>query len=173
MIMTSERMELVGADRARYFVPTAICIYLAALCLVLIATSAFLHSLQNAVAVTAAGLFGLLLTGGLGLLFWRAQSRDLLYRRVATGGDALTNFAAVRSAAVRAGWRIVREEPARQIDARTSESLLDAGERVAVQFRGSDVLVASICDPSVGFSLVGRRHCDGHRETVRQAVLAS
>jgi hypothetical protein len=47
------------------------------------------------------------------------------------------------------------------------------GERVAVRFRGSDVLVASICDPSVGFSLVGRRHCQEHRDIVRTAVLAA
>jgi len=165
-------MELVGVDRARYFVPTAVCIYLAGLCLVLIVTSAFLVSMQNAVAVTAAGVFGLLMTGGLGLIFWRAQRRDLQYMRVATTADAPSNFAAVQSAARRAGWRIVREEPARHLDAETSVSLLDGGERVAVEFRGSDVLVASICDPSIGFSLVGRRHCAEHREAVRQAVLS-
>jgi hypothetical protein len=32
-------------------------------------------------------------------------------------------------------------------------------------------LVASICDPSVGFSLVGRRRCAEHRALVRSAVL--
>jgi hypothetical protein len=31
--------------------------------------------------------------------------------------------------------------------------------------------VACICDPDVGFSLVGRRRCQQHRELVRQAVL--
>jgi hypothetical protein len=165
-------MELAGLDRARYFLPTAICVYLAGLCLVLMITSAFLVSLQNAVAVTAAGLFGLVLTGGLGYSFWRAQRQDLRYTRVQTQSDAPENFAAVRSAAVLAGWRIASEEPASRLVAQTTVTLLDVGERVAVRFRGSDVLVASICDPSVGFSLVGRRHCEEHRELVRQAVLA-
>jgi hypothetical protein len=44
-------------------------------------------------------------------------------------------------------------------------------ERVAAQFRGTEVLIASICDPSIGFSLAGRRHCVDHREFVRQVVL--
>jgi hypothetical protein len=168
--MNPERLELVGTDRARYFVPTAICLYLAVLCVVLIITSAFIVSLQNAVAVTAAGVFGLIMTGGLGLIFLHAQRRDLLFVQVSTATDASSNFAAVKSAATRAGWRIVREEPARRLDAEASISMLDAGERVAVEFRGNEVLVASICDPSVGFSLVGRRHCAAHRELVRQSV---
>jgi hypothetical protein len=67
----------------------------------------------------------------------------------------------------------VREDAPWRLDAETSVSLLDAGERIAVRFRGSDVLVASICDPRVGFSLVGRRHCAEHRELVRQAVSGS
>ena len=59
----------------------------------------------------------------------------------------------------------------RTLLAQTSGALLDVGERVAVRFRDSDVLVASICDPSIGFSLAGRRHCADHREYVRQVVL--
>jgi hypothetical protein len=133
-------------------------------------TSAFLMSLQNAVAVTAAGVFGLVLTGGLGCLFWRAQRRDLRFTRLTTAAEASANYAAVRRAAERAGWRIVKEEPASRLEARASGSLLDVGERVEVQFRGSEVWVASICDPDVGFSLTGRRHCAAHRELVRQAV---
>lgn len=172
MTRTSERIQLAGMDRARYFAPTAICIYLAALCLVLILTSGFLGSLQDAVAVTVAGAFGLMLTGGLGFLFWRTQRRELEYTRLTTAADAASNFAWVQSAAQRAGWRIVRAESGRRLDAEVSVSLLDKGERVAVQFRGNDVLVASICDPGIGFSLVGRRHCAAHRELVRQAVLA-
>ena len=46
------------------------------------------------------------------------------------------------------------------------------GEIVAVKFRQHDVLVASICDPGVGFSLVGRRRCTENRERVRLAVSA-
>jgi len=164
-------MELVGADRARYFIPTAICVYLSALCIVLIITSAFLVNLQNAVAVATAGVFGLLLSVGLGLLFWRAQRVELRYRRVSTSSDALSNFKLVSAAAQRAGWRVLREEPGRRLDAQACGSILNVGERIAVQFCDSDVLVASICDPSVGFSLVGRRHCEEHRDLVRRAVL--
>jgi hypothetical protein len=165
-------MQLVGADRARYFAPTVICVYLSALCLVLIVTSIFLVTLQDAAAVTAAGGFGLLLTGGLGLLFWQAQRRDLLYETISTPFDADSNFQSVLAAARAAGWRILREEPSRQIDAQACGSLLNVGERIAIQFRDSDVLVASICDPNVGFSLVGRRHCEEHRALVRRVVLA-
>jgi hypothetical protein len=165
-------MELLGADRARYFAPTAICVYLFVLCLLLIITSLFLVSMQDAIAVTAAGLFGLVLSGGLGLLFWRAQRRDLLYESIATRSDARSNFQLVLAAARGAGWRILREEPPRQIDAQVCGSLLNVGERIAVHFRDNEVLVASICDPSVGFSLVGRRHCREHRELVRRTVLA-
>jgi regulator of protease activity HflC (stomatin/prohibitin superfamily) len=164
-------MELTGVDRLRYFVPTAICIYLAALCAVLIVTSAFIVSLSNAVAVTVAGSFGLSMSGGLGLIFWHAQRRDLQFSRITTSSDAQSNFEAVRSAADRAGWRLLVLDPGRRLVAQTSGVLLDVGERVAVQFRDRDVLVASICDPSIGFSLAGRRHCADHREFVRQVVL--
>ena len=169
--MNAERMQLTGGDRLRYFVPTAICIYLAAICALLIVTSAFLVSMQNAVAVTGAGLFGLVLSSGLGLVFWRAQRRDLQFLRVATDSDAQLNFEAVRTAVDRAGWRILVEEPGRRLEAQTAGMLLNVGERVAVQFRGHEVLIASICDPSIGFSLAGRRHCAGHREFLREVVL--
>jgi hypothetical protein len=168
--MNAERMELTGVDRLRYFVPTAICLYLAALCAVLLVTSAFMVSRQNAVAVTVAGLYGLLLSGGLGLIFWRAQRRDLQFLRILTSSDAQSNFEAVRSAVECAGWRILVEDPGRRLVAQTPGALLHVGERVAVQFLDSDVLVASICDPSIGFSLAGRRHCVEHRELVRHAV---
>jgi hypothetical protein len=169
--MHAERMELTRMDRLRYFVPTAICIYLAALCAVLIVTSAFIVSPQNAVAASVAGLFGLFMSGGLGLIFWRAQRRDLQFLRVTTASDARSNYEVVRSAVDRAGWRVLVEDPGRALLAQTSGAVLDVGERVAVRFRDSDVLVASICDPSIGFSLAGRRHCAGHREFVRQVVL--
>jgi len=169
--MNSQRMKLVGAERLRYFAPTAICIYLAALCALLIVISRFIVTLQNAVAITAAGLFGLLLSVGLGLLFWRAQRRDLQFSTLTTSSDAQSNFEAVRSAMHRAGWRILAQEPGCGLDAQTSGALLGVGERVAVRFRDSDVLVACFCDPAIGFSLAGRRHCADHREIVRQAVL--
>jgi hypothetical protein len=169
--MSVERMKLTGVDRLRYFVPTAICLYLAALCAVLIVTSAFIVSRQSAVAITVAGLYGLLLSGGLGLIFWLAQRRDLRFLRITTSSDAQSNFEAVRAAADRAGWRILVQDPGRRFVAQTSGPLLDAGERVVVQFCDNEVLVASICDPSIGFSLTGRRHCAGHREFVRRVVL--
>jgi hypothetical protein len=168
--MNSERLHLGGVERARYYLPTAICFYLATLCLVLTFTSTFLRTLQNAVAVTAAGLFGLLLSAGLGFVFWQAQRRDLSFTLLRTTADAPSNFAAVRAAALRAGWRILREDAPRRLDAQTPSAILDVGERVTVQFRDSDVLVASICDPSIGFSLVGRRKCAEHRELVRRTV---
>ena len=127
--------------------------------------------MQNAVAVTGAGLFGLVLSSGLGLVFWRAQRRHLQFLRVATDSDAQLNFEAVRTAVDRAGWRILVEEPGRRLEAQTAGMLLNVGERVAVQFRGHEVLIASICDPSIGFSLAGRRHCAGHREFLREVVL--
>lgn len=168
--MALERLELGGMDRARYFAPTAICVYLAGICALLVVVSAFLVSVEKAVAVAGVGLFGLLLTGAMGALFWKAQRRELLYTRLATSADSRANFAAVRQAALQAGWRIVREEPACRLDAETTVFQLNAGERIAVQFRDGDVLVACICDPSIGFSLVGRRHCAEHRELLRRCV---
>jgi hypothetical protein len=168
--MKVERLQLAGRDRTRYFIPTVICAYLATICIVLMATSLFLVSVQNAVAVTAAGAFGLLLSGGLGVAFWTAQRRDLEYLRLVTNADAAANFDKVKAALQQAGWRIVRAEPALRLDAITSGAILEIGERVAVEFRGNVVLVASICDPSVGFSLAGRRHCAAHRDLVRQGA---
>ena len=61
-----ERLRLAGMERAKYFAPVAICAYLAALCVALIITSAFLDGVRDAVAITAAGIFGLLVCGSLG-----------------------------------------------------------------------------------------------------------
>jgi len=169
MQIKAERLQLRGLDRARYFMPTAICVYLFALCSVLIITSAFLANPQHAVAVAAAGVFGLVLSGGLGSAFWCAQRRELQYTRVAAG-DAAAGYAAVREAMLAAGWRIVRDEPGCRLDAQASALLLNEGERVTVQFRDHEVWVASICDPRVGFSLAGRRHCTEHRERVLRAL---
>jgi len=163
-------MALRPGERARYYAPTAICGYLATLCVLLIVTSRFVVHLQNAVAVTAAGVFGLVLAGGLGLAFWRAQRRDLEFLRIRTASDARSNFDVVRAAVASAGWSVRHESPGSALDAETAGTLLRRGERIAVRFRGGDVLVASICDPEVGFSLVGRRRCAGHRAIVQRAV---
>jgi hypothetical protein len=69
-----------------------------------------------------------------------------------------------------AGWRIVREDPPQQIEAWTAGDMLELGERVVVLFREGSILIASICDPAIGFSLAGRRRCEEHRERIRQAV---
>ena len=168
--MKAERLQLAGLDRARYFMPTAICLYLGTICSVLILTAPFLVHMQNSVAVAVAGVFGLVLSMALGAVFWRLQRRDLAYVEMATGNDATANYAAVRAAVSGAGWTVVRDEPARRREARVSVLLLKEGERVTVLFRGSSVLVASICDPSIGFSLSGRRHCLEHRALVLDAV---
>jgi hypothetical protein len=171
--MMMQRMELKGAEKVKYFATTIICVYLATLCAVLIVTSAFFSRMQDAIAVTAAGLFGLVMSGLLGLAFFCSLRRELRYDRIVTSNDAGSNFRAVRAAILDVHWRVTYELPDRQLDAQTADSRFTVGERVQIRFAGSDVLVASICDPSVGFSLVGRRRCAEHRGFVRSAVLQS
>jgi hypothetical protein len=129
--------------------------------------------MQDAPAVTAAGLFGLVMSGLLGLAFFYSQRRELQYDRIVTSNDARANFQAVRAALLDVQWRVTSELSDRQLDAQTSDSRFTVGERVQIRFAGSDVLVASICDPSVGFSLVGRRRCAENRGLVRNAVRQS
>jgi hypothetical protein len=167
-----ERLQLAGLERAKYFAPVAICGYLAALCLALIITSAFLDKIGDAVAITVAGVFGLLVSGALGVAILRMQLSELRYVVVPTEADPLANFEAVGRLAHRSGWHITAEVPGKCLEARTSGSILNEGELVAVKFRQQDVLVASICDPGIGFSLVGRRRCIQNRELVRLAVSA-
>jgi len=168
--MHAERLQLAGVERAKYFAPVAICVYLAALCVALIITSAFLENMRDAIAITAAGLFGLMVSGGLGAAILRTQLRELRYVVIRTAGSAESNFESVRAQAEQLGWQVISQEPGRLLRARTRGSILSEGEIVSVQFRQSEVLVASICDPGVGFSLVGRRRCVQNREAVRAAV---
>jgi nitrate reductase gamma subunit len=168
--MDMELLELGRADRARYFAPAAICGYLAALCVAVAVTSAFVVTLAGAVAVTAVGVGGALALGALGLLLYRAQQRERRYRTVATGGDGATQFDAVLAAVRAAGWHITRHEAGRRLEAQTAGAMRLAGERVAVRFDGGAVRVASICDPTVGFTLAGRRRCAQHRELVRRVL---
>ncbi len=170
--MHAERLELAGIERAKYFAPVAICGYLAALCAALIVTSAFLANMRDSLAITAAGVFGLLVSGGLGAAILRSQLLQLNYLHIPTSSDAQANFNAVERLARDSGWHVIVREPGRCLRARTQGSILTEGEIVSVRFRQRDVLVASICDPSVGFSLVGRRRCIQHRELVREAVTA-
>lgn len=87
-----------------------------------------------------------------------------------TRDGARANFAAVRAVALAAGRRTAVEEPGRLLELRTVASVLREGDRVAVRFRDQAVLVASICDLSVGHSLVSSRRCAAHRELVARAL---
>jgi hypothetical protein len=166
-----ERLRLHGGDWARYFAPVGVCAYLAAICVALMVTAAFLHNLSEALAVAAAATFGLLLSGALGMGMLGMQLRELRYLLVPTTFDADANFERVVGLARESGWHAIREEPGRRLDVRTADSMLQQGELVVVLFRERQVLVACICDPGVGFSLVGRRRCRHNRELVRRAVL--
>jgi hypothetical protein len=168
--MQAERLHLAGFERMKYFAPVAICGYLAGLCVALIITSAFLDNIRDAVAITAAGVFGLLISGGLGAAILRVQLRELRYVVVSTHANADENYAAVLRMAESADWNVTKKVPGRCLEARTRGSILSEGEYVVVRFQKGDVLVACITDPSVGFSLVGRRRCVQHRDSVRQAV---
>ena len=107
-----------------------------------------------------------------GLVDMRVQLRELRYVVVPTHADPEENFQAVGRLAETSGWHVTANDPGRCLEARTPGSMLSEGEIVAVRFRQHDVLVASICDPGVGFSLVGRRRCTQNREAVRLAVSA-
>jgi hypothetical protein len=167
-----ERIELPRLDRLIYFAPALFFAYLATLCTALILTSVFLVNVRNPEAIAGAGIFGLLVTAGLGAMLLRAQLNDLRYVRFTSQADAQTNYAAVLNSIRAAGWTITRNEPSQLIDARVSDSLLSRGEWVAVRFRGCDVWIASICDPRIGFSLVARKRCRYYKELLISAVSA-
>src|SRR5271170_7959361 len=93
--MKFERLQLSRADNARYYAPVAICVYIAAICVALMITSGFLIHMQDALALTFAGLFGLLLCAALGSLFWYVQRRELRFWRLTTTRQASANFEAV------------------------------------------------------------------------------
>ena len=169
--MDDERLQLGYADRARYFAPVAFCGFIASICVALIVTSRFLAHVPDAVALTAAGGFGFAMAAGLGAAFLWVQLRELRYLTVLTQSDAHANFYLVARLTRTLGWHITCEQPGQLLTARTSDTMLHQGEIVTVKFRRHEVLVASICDPSVGYSLVGSRHCRQHREQIKSAVL--
>jgi hypothetical protein len=168
--MRAERLQLEGTDWARYFAPVAICGYVAAICAALIVTSAFLDNRREAVGISAAGLFGLLLSCALGGALLYMQLRELRYVAVHSDADAQSQYQRVLDLVQTQGWRLIAEQLGQRLEARTVGSVLDAGELVVVQFRPDETLIASICDPSVGFSLVGQRRCHQNRELVRHAL---
>jgi hypothetical protein len=168
--MSRERLHLVGRDWARYFAPVAICVYIAAICAAMIVTSVFLPNRHEGLAISAAGLFGLGLSCAMGALLLYTQIRELRFIAVHTDSDGKMRYQRIVALAHDQGWRITDEQVGERLEARTTGSVLDAGELVVVQFRPDEVLVASICDPSVGFSLVGQRRCAHNRELVVHAV---
>jgi hypothetical protein len=165
-------MRLKGLEWWRYYVPTLICSYLALMSLALLVTSWFLPRDQKALMISATAVYGLLFSGLVAWLFLRAQRRDLRFHRVPTETYADTYFDRVQAAILEAGWEIREQQAGERIEAQTAGTFLLRGERISVQFVGYEVLVASICDPSIGFSLAGRRKCLAHREMVRRVVLA-
>ena len=160
----------MGREWARYFAPVAICIYIAAICAAMIVTSAFLSNRQEGLAISAAGLFGMVLSCALGALLLLTQLRELRFVAVTTHSDCRSQYQRILALAREHGWRITEQQVGERLEARTAGSVLDAGELVVVQFRPDAVLVASICDPSIGFSLVGQRRCRQHRDLVLQAI---
>ena len=168
--MAIQRLQLPRLDRVIYFAPALFFAYLAVLCGALILTSIFLVRVRNPEAIAGAGIFGLLVTGGLGALLVRAQLNDLRFTRFATSSDAPANYAAVLEVARAAGWVMTRSVAGELIEARVSDSLLSRGELIAVRFYDRDVWVASICDPRIGFSLVARKRCRHYKELIKAAV---
>jgi hypothetical protein len=164
-------VRLQGVDWARYFAPVMFFAFLATLCLALITVSAFLVTMHDALAIAVAGLFGMLATGAAGAVILRLQLRWLRYTAIPISTEPNAALAAVRRLVAEAGWRITRQTQ-EGLEARTPDTLFAEGERVCVQVRDHEVLVASICDPNVGFSLVGHQRCQQHCERVRRAVLA-
>jgi hypothetical protein len=170
--MRTEKLRLTGAQRAKYFAPVALCVYLATLCAAICITALFLNNPRQAVATLAAGLFGLLLSGALGATILFVQVNETRYQTVTTRTDAFTNFEAVHRLAQHLGWQITLAEVGGCLEAITPDSMSQEGEIVSVQLRQNQVLVASICNPNVGFSLTGRQRCHRNRELIRQAVLS-
>lgn len=168
--MHRERLQLAGGDWARYFAPVAICGYVAAICAALIVTSLFLPNRHQGVAVSAAGVFGMMMSCALGAALLFTQLRELRYVAIQSHSDPDSQYQRVMTLVRDQGWRVTGEALGERLEVRTAGSVLDAGEMVVVQFRPHEVLVASICDPSVGFSLVGQRRCQHNRELVCHAL---
>jgi hypothetical protein len=170
--MRHERLQLAGSDWARYFAPVAICGYVGAICIALIITASFLPNRYQGLAISFAGFFGLVMCCALGALLLFTQLRELRFVAVHAAATQHDRFELVRNLAQAQGWRVVSERPDQCLEARTAGSVLDAGELIVVQFRGDATLVACICDPSVGFSLVGQRRCQQNRKLVAHALAA-
>jgi len=168
----TEKLRLTGVQRAKYFAPVALCVYLSTLCAAICITAVFLNNPRQTAAILAAGLFGLLLSAALGAIILFVQLNEMRYLTVTTRADATTNFEAAHRLAQHLGWQITLAEVGSRLEIITPDSMSQEGEIVSVQLRRNQVLIASICNPNVGFSLTGRRRCQRNRELIRQAVLS-
>jgi hypothetical protein len=168
----TERLQLTGVQRNQYFAPVALCAYLATLCAAICITAVFLNNPRQEAATLAAGLFGLLLSAALGASVLFVQLNEMRYLAVTTRADATTNFETVHRLAQHLGWRITLAEVGSRLEVITPDAMSQEGELVSIQLRQNRVLIASICNPNVGFSLTGRRRCQRNRELIRQAVLS-
>ena len=170
--MQAERLQLAGFERVKYFAPVAICGYLSALCVALIITSAFLDNMRDAIAITAAGVFGLLVSGG-------PWARRFCACNCASCATSWCRRMPIRTRISRPSgvWPNVglardRERAGRCLEARTrAPSLAKARSWPYGSARTTSWSPASAI-PGVGFSLVGRRRCTQNRELVRLAVSA-
>jgi hypothetical protein len=89
----------------------------------------------------------------IGLFCGWIQLRALNFKTIETTSDANMNFARVLAEAKKSDWNIVSERPAERIIAMTHPEITWGGERVEVRFRGSTVLVNSICNPRARSSM--------------------
>jgi|GEM_PF-1600174 len=169
--MNTQRMQLHGLDRVIYFAPTLFVAYLAGVCGLLTTVAAIFTTLPNPKPIIGAGVFGLGVTLGLCALLYRAQSRELRYQNLATARGAPQNYALLMQAAQQAGWTIAHCAQDELIEARVAGSLLTLGEMVVARFNGSNVLIAAISDPRIGFSMTGRERCRRHAALIRETLL--
>jgi hypothetical protein len=170
-VMSHATLQLHGRDRIRYFAPVGFCAFLGVLCLALAATSIFLRTMGDAIVITVTGLLGLVACAIAGWVLLHLQLRWLRYTAVPLSISPQAAWQAIHNLAREAGWRISSGAPGQTLIAHTPGTMFDEGERIAVEFRPHEVLVASICDPSVGFSLIGNTKCRQHCERIRRALL--
>lgn len=169
--MSQATLQLHGSDRVRYFAPVVLCAFLALLCLATGGVSVLLPNMQQAIAITVTALIGVILCAAAGGLLLRLQLRWLRYSHVPIHSSPEAAWHAVHDLVLQAGWKIAQESPGHSLQAVTPGTMFEEGERVAVEFRADEVLIASICDPAVGFTLTGQERCRQHCEQIRQAVL--
>jgi hypothetical protein len=169
--MSHAMLQLHGRDRVRYFAPVGFCAFLGVMCLALAITSIFVRSMGDAIVITVTGLLGVVACGVAGWLLLHWQLRWLRYTPVPLNISPQAARQAIHKLAQEAGWRITSGAPGHTLIAHTQGTMFDEGERIAIEFRPHEVLVASICDPSVGFSLIGNAKCRQHCERVRRALL--